>query len=264
MNDVPAHTVLVERTGAVARIVLNRPDQGNAINLALTEALFAAASEVAVDPSIRCVVLTGAGRMFCVGGDITEIAAAEDAVRPQLKALASRLHDAVMVLAHMPKPLIGVVNGPAAGAGFSMAIMGDIVLAAESAHFTAAYTAIGLTPDGGLTWTLPRLAGMRAAQELILTNRRLAAAEAVAMGLVTRSVADDALADEGMALAAKLASGPVRSFGNVRRLLEAGQTRSLDAQLADEAETIGASIEAEGMEGVAAFLAKRKPVFAER
>lgn len=253
--------VLVERSGAVARIVLNRPEQGNAINYTLTEVLYAAAIDVAGDPSVRCVVLTGVGRMFCVGGDINEMAAAGDAIRPQLKALASRLHDAVTMLADMAKPLVVLVNGPAAGAGFGLAILGDIVLAAESAHFTAAYTAIGLTPDGGLSWTLPRLAGMRTAQEMILTNRRVLAADAVALGLVTRTVADDALAAEGMALAAKLAAGPVRSYGNVRRLLQAGQTRSFEAQLADEAETIAASIDAEGKEGVAAFLAKRKPDF---
>jgi len=255
--------VLVERSGGVARIVLNRPEQGNAINHALTERFYAAAIDVAADPSVRCVVLAGNGRMFCVGGDITEIAAGGDAIRMQLKALAARLHDGVLVLADMAKPLVTLVNGPAAGAGYGLAIMGDIALASEVAHFTAAYTAIGLTPDGGLSWTLPRLVGMRAAQELILTNRRVAASEAVAMGLVTRTVAEDALAEEGMALAAKLAAGPVRSFCNVRRLLQAGQTRSLEAQLADEAETIAASIEGEGREGVAAFLAKRKPVFTE-
>lgn len=261
MSEVLSEAVVVERSGGVARIVLNRPEQGNSINYALTESLYAAATDVAADPSVRCVVLTGAGRMFCVGGDITEIMAAGDAARPQLKALASRLHDSVMVLTAMAKPLIVLVNGPAAGAGFSLAVMGDIVLASEAAHFTAAYTAIGLTPDGGLSWILPRLAGMRAAQELILTNRRVAAAEAIGLGLVTRTMAPDALDDEGMALAAKLAAGPVRSYGNVRRLLQAGQTRSLEAQLADEAETIAASIEAEGKEGAAAFLAKRKPVF---
>lgn len=255
-------TVLTSRDGGVLTLTLNRPEQGNGIDMALAEDLLAAARDAATDPAVRCVLLTGAGRMFCVGGDIAGFAAAGDAAGPFLKALADKLHEAVLVLAEMAKPLICAVNGPAAGAGLSLAAAGDIVLASETAHFTAAYTAIGLTPDGGMTWLLPRLVGMRVAQEMILTNRRVPAAEAVSLGLVTRTVAAETLVAEATALAAKLADAPTAALGAVRRLLAAGQTQTLAEQLATEGRSIGnAGAGPEAREGVSAFLAKRKPDF---
>ena len=252
--------VLLERSEGVARITLNRPDQGNGIDMSLANELDAIAREVASDPAVRSVVLTGAGRMFCVGGDIASFAAAGDNAGPFLKDLAGALHKAVVTLAHMDKPLVTVINGPAAGAGFGLAMLGDIVLASEAAHFTAAYTAIGLTPDGGLSWLLPRLVGLRLAQEMILTNRRVGATDAVALGLVTRAVAAEALAAEAQSLAATLAAAPVHALGSVRRLLLDGQTRGLAAQLDAECASIAAAgAGPEGREGVAAFLGKRKP-----
>ena len=143
------NTVLLHRDGAVARIVLNRPESGNAIDRALADRLAEVAADVAADPAIRCVVLTGGGRLFCAGGDVTAMAAAGDAASTFLHALADTLHRAILTLATMPKPLIVAVNGPAAGAGLSLALLGDVVIAARSAHFTAAYTAIGLTPTAG-------------------------------------------------------------------------------------------------------------------
>lgn len=254
--------VSTDLADGILTITLDRPDQGNAIDMALAEALLEAARAAASDPAVRCVVLTGAGRMFCVGGDVGGFAAAGDEAPAFIKALADKLHEAVLVLAGMEKPLVTLVHGPAAGAGFSLAAAGDIVLASEAAHFTAAYTAIGLTPDGGLTWLLPRLVGMRAAQELILTNRRLTAAEAVQLGAVTRVVPADELAVEGRRLAAQLADGPTRAFGTVRRLLAEGQGATLAEQLDSEAAAISAAAGgAEGREGVAAFLARRAPAF---
>ena len=254
--------VSVSRADGVARLTMHRPEQGNAIDLALAEALVTAAADVAADPAVRCVVLAGAGRMFCVGGDIGSFAAAGDEAGPFLRHLADRLHVAVAGLATMRKPLVVLVQGAAAGAGMSLAALGDIVLAARSASFTPAYGAIGLTPDGGMSWVLPRVVGMRRAQQLLLTNRRLSADEAAACGLVTRAVDDADLEAEGMALATKLASAPVAALGATRALLQASQKLTLTEQLELEAETISvAGAGPEGREGVAAFLARRKPDF---
>lgn len=254
--------VLIERDGGVARLVLNRPEAGNAIDMALADALARAADDVAADPSVRCVVLTGAGRMFCVGGDIGGFAAAGDDASGFLRALAGRLHEAVRRLATMAKPLLVLVNGPAAGAGLSLAALGDVVLAARSAHFTAAYTGIGLTPDGGMSWLLPRLVGLRRAQEMILTNARLPAEAAADAGLVTRTVDDDALAAEGAAVAARLVAAPTAALGAVRTLFLDAATATLSDHLDRETASIAAAGGgAEAHEGIAAFLARRKPDF---
>lgn len=253
-------TVTLSKQDGIARLLLDRPDQGNAIDMALAEAMVAAAADVAADPAVRCVLLTGAGRMFCVGGDIGAFSAAGDDAGPFLKRLADTLHEAVATLARMAKPLIVLVNGPAAGAGMSLAALGDVVLAGRAASFSSAYSGIGLTPDGGMSWLLPRLVGMRRAQELLLTGRRLSADEAEAIGLITRAVDDDALAAEGEALAAKLVAAPTAALGAARMLLNEAQRTTLEAHLALEAETIAAAgAGPEGREGVAAFLARRKP-----
>lgn len=252
--------VRVSRADGVARVTLNRPEQGNAIDLPMAEGLVAAVADVSNDPAIRCVVLAGVGRMFCVGGDIGSFAAAGDEAGPFLHHLAQRLHVAVEGLANMRKPLVVLVHGAAAGAGMSLAALGDIVLAARSASFTPAYGAIGLTPDGGMSWVLPRIVGMRRAQELLLTNGRLSAEEAALIGLVTRMVEDADLEAEGAALAAKLAAAPVAALGATRALLLASQTTTLAAHLDLEAKSISeAGAGPEGREGVAAFLARRKP-----
>jgi 2-(1,2-epoxy-1,2-dihydrophenyl)acetyl-CoA isomerase len=255
-------TVLAQTDGGICTITLNRPEQGNAIDMALAEDLLTAARAAAGDPAVRCVVLTGAGRMFCVGGDVGGFSAAGDQASGFIRALADTLHRAVMVLHDMGKPMVALVNGPAAGAGLSLAAAADIVLASDKAHFTAAYTAIGLTPDGGMSWLLPRLVGLRVAQEMILTNRRVLAEDAAAMGLVTRVVGADALMEEGQRVAAQLASGPTAAFGAVRRLLDQAHDARLEDQLESEAAAISAAAGgAEGREGVAAFLARRPAQF---
>ncbi|TGX49105.1 enoyl-CoA hydratase [Sphingomonas gei] len=254
--------VLVEREGSIARLVLNRPDAGNAIDVGLADALARTAAEVADDPSVRCVMLTGAGRMFCVGGDIDGFSAAGDNAGAYLQALADRVHDAVKRLASMAKPLLVVVNGPAAGAGLSLAALGDVVLAGSSAHFTAAYSGIGLTADGGMSWLLPRLIGLRRAQEMILTNARMSAVDAAAHGLVTRTVADEVLCAEGKVIAAKLSAAPTAALGAVRELLLDGATATFSDHLDREAAVIAAAASgAEAREGIAAFLGRRKPDF---
>ncbi|MCY0094711.1 enoyl-CoA hydratase/isomerase family protein [Hoeflea ulvae] len=259
MTQLP---VLVDVADGVARITLNRPDRGNALNQAMADALLEAALRTANDGGVRCVVLTGAGRMFCVGGDVTDFAGNSAGIGAFLQRLAGTLHQAMTVFASMNKPMICLVNGPAAGAGLSMAISGDIVLADPSAHFTAAYLGIGLTPDGGMTWLLPRLVGLRQAQDIILTNRRVEANEAAAIGLVTRVVEENALAREGSELATRLASGAVASMGAARKLLQESFASGLASQMDRELTAIAfAGESAEGREGVRAFLERRPPAF---
>ncbi|KKC26992.1 enoyl-CoA hydratase/isomerase family protein [Sphingomonas sp. SRS2] len=257
-----AATLLFERDGAIARITFNRPEAANTINLALSKALVEAAIECDTNTDIRCVVLTGVGKMFCAGGDIGVMAAAGEKVGPRVGELASILHMAVSRFARMNKPLLTLVNGPAAGAGYGLAIGGDIVLAARSATFTAAYGALGVSPDGGLTWLLPRLVGLRRAQEIIISNRRVDAEEAERIGIITRAVDDDALAEEGAKVANRLAQSAMGAIGTSRALLLGAFANGIESQLELEARGIAANIgSAEGREGVAAFMAKRKPDF---
>jgi 2-(1,2-epoxy-1,2-dihydrophenyl)acetyl-CoA isomerase len=257
-----AEPVLLEREGAIARIVLNRPESGNAIDLQMAQGLVRAALQCDADLSIRCVVLTGAGRLFCVGGDIAAFGSTPDKASARLSELAGTLHMAIARLARMRKPLLVLVNGPAAGAGLSLAILGDIVLTVRAAHFTAAYTAIGLSPDGSLTWQLPRLVGLRRAQEMILTNRRVSAEEAERIGLVTRAVDDAALAKEGAAITAVWLQSATTALGAARALLAQSFETGLETQMEQEARAIAAAGRGhDGQEGVAAFLGKRKPNF---
>lgn len=255
--------LLLDITDGIARITLNRPDRGNALDQAMADALLDAALRCANDPKTRCVVLTGSGKMFCVGGDIGEFSASGDGISPFLAQLAGTLHQAMSQFAAMKKPMITLVNGTAAGAGLSLAIAGDMVLADPAAKFTTAYLGIGLTPDGGMTWLLPRLVGMRAAQDMIITNRRLDAAEAAAIGLITRVAAGDTLQAEGDALAEQLSQGAVGAMGQARRLLHESFASGFASQMDRELGAITAAGDgAEGREGIAAFLDKRKPVFA--
>jgi 2-(1,2-epoxy-1,2-dihydrophenyl)acetyl-CoA isomerase len=245
----------------IARIRLDRPAQGNALDLAAAAPSATAAARAAKDPSVRCVVLIGTGRFFCTGGDVASFAAA-DRRGAFVKDLAEAVHRAVMTLATMAKPLLVAVNGPAAGAGFGLALLGDLVIASDAAHFTSAYSAIGLTPDGGLSWSLPRLAGLRRAQELIITNRRVGAAEAVDIGLVTRTVPAADFEGEIDRTAALLVAAPTAALGAIRALLAASATTSLALQLDAEAVSIGRAADSdEGREGVDAFLTKRSPSF---
>ena len=246
----------------IGRITLDRPEAGNAITLPLARALLAAAIRCQTDEAIRCILLTGNGRLFCAGGDVQLLAGAGDKRSEVLSELIATFHAAVARLARAPKPLVTLVNGPAAGAGFSLAMLGDVVIGARSAHFTAAYGAIGLTPDGGLSWLLPRLVGLRKAQEIILTNRRIKADEAEAIGLVTRIVDDEALAAEGLKAATALVDAPMAALAASRALLaesfETGLETQLDRELRSMA-TAGAGQESE--EGLSALLAKRPANF---
>lgn len=262
IEDMTEDPLLIAVQDGVATLTLNRPSHGNALDLHLARALAQAAIRCAEDGAIRCVVLTGAGRVFCAGGDLTAMSEAGELRAPFLSELAGTLHMAISSLMRMPKPLLVLVNGAAAGAGLSLAICGDVVLAARSAHFTAAYGAVGLSPDGGMTWLLPRLVGLRKAQEIILRNRRISAGEAEHIGLVTAAVADELLPVEGRAAAAELAGAATIAVGAARDLLVESFSSGLEAQLAGEARRIATAARTpECDEGLAAFLARRKPDF---
>lgn len=254
--------VLFTVADGIARVTLNRPEAGNPVDLVMARELVEAAIRCQTDDAIRCVVLTGAGRLFCAGGDVSLFQSSGDHVDGLLSELAGTLHMALTRLARMQKPLLVLVNGPAAGAGLSLAISGDVVLCARSAHFTAAYGTLGLTPDGGMSWLLPRLVGLRKAQEIILTNRRIKSDEAEAIGMVTRTVDDDALVEEGDRVAAQLAASAVGAIGAARGLLRQSLESSFETQLEREVAAITRSgATSECREGLAAYFGKRPPNF---
>ncbi|WP_375398173.1 enoyl-CoA hydratase/isomerase family protein [uncultured Sphingomonas sp.] len=260
MSDASSGIKLAVVDG-IARITLDRPEVGNALDLPMARALLDAATRCATDAAIRCVVLTGNGKLFCAGGDVGLMGSAGERLPAVLTELIAVHHAAVARLARMAKPLVTLVNGPAAGAGFSLAMLGDVVLSARSAHYTAAYGAIGLTADGGLSWLLPRLVGLRRAQEIILTNRRIKADEAKAIGLVTRIVDDETLAEEGATLAVRLVDAPMAAYGAARALLHDSFDTAFETQLDRELQSMAAAAAGEAREGLAALLAKRLPDF---
>lgn len=263
MSGAVADPVLLERKGSVAHVTLNRPDAGNAIDVALARHLLTAVEDVAADPAVRCVVLRGNGRMFCAGGDVKALHGAGDALPELLREILAYLHPAILGLATMDKPVIAAVHGPAAGAGIGLAAAADIGLAGPEAHFTMAYSRIGLSPDGGATWLLPRLIGLRRTQELALTNRRLSADEAAALGLISRAVPQDDLAREVEALSVSLAASAIGALGRTKRLLLSSGEASLREQLDAECNHIaqqGGTLE--GQAGITALLERRQPDFA--
>jgi 2-(1,2-epoxy-1,2-dihydrophenyl)acetyl-CoA isomerase len=242
-------SVSVAVRDGVAHIRLTR-GRGNPIDLATAEGLLAAARRC--EPDVRAVLLTAAGPSFCVGGDLREFAAAAD-LQSHLTRVTDALHDALRLFAGLDAPVVAAVRGAVAGAGLGLLGAADLVVAAEDATFVAAYTAIGYTPDAGVTWSLPRLAGPRLALDLLLTNRRLTASEALAAGLVTSVVADAEPA--AAALAARLTGV---AFGVTKRLVRQGLSASFDRQLDDEARAIAeAAVSPSGRDGVASFLGKR-------
>src|SRR3989441_10344896 len=252
--------LLFDRQDQIATITLNRPDAYNALNRGLGRDLFHAVLEVDDDPDVRCVVITGAGQPFCAGGDVKDFADNLDHIGALVKELTTYLHGAVSRLCRSDKPVIMAVNGVAAGGGMSFALCGDLVVAAESAKFTMAYSRIAATPDGSSSYFLPRLVGLRRAMELYFTNRPLTAREALEWGMITRVVPDADLKASVDALARELAQGPSKAFGAAKRLFHQSTWESLETQMELEAQAIAASGRTEDFRaGVTAF-ADKKPV----
>lgn len=255
-------TLLYEVKDRVARITLNRPDTANAVNDEMARELMQVAIHAAEDRSVRAVILTGAGKMFCGGGDLRHFAAQEDRLPGHIKELAGCLHMAISRFVRMDAPVIAAVNGSAGGAGFSLCLFADLVIAAESARFTLAYTRAGLSPDGGSTFCLPRMIGTRRALEMALTNRVLTANEALEWGIINRVVPDAQLQAEADALAKQLAAGATQALGAAKRLLHHSSSESLETQMELEAQAISDMARtAHAREGIAAFIARRPPDF---
>jgi 2-(1,2-epoxy-1,2-dihydrophenyl)acetyl-CoA isomerase len=259
-------TVQTERRGAVTKIVLDRPESMNAVNLELGSDLLAALTEAAEDDTVRAVLLTGNGRAFSSGADLRSGFEPNESGHPNVqKALMERFHPIIVALRQMPKPAIAAVNGAAAGIGCSFALACDLVVAAESSYFLLAFVNIGLVPDGGSSFLIPERIGFARAAEMAMLGERLPARQAFEWGLINRVVSDETLMSEAEALADRLASGPTRSYAGAKRQLNAWQFARIEDQLALEA-----SIQQEMassrdfMEGVAAFVQKREPRFEGR
>lgn len=258
-------TLNFEVSGGVATITLNRPNSMNAMSPQMGAELHEVALAIDADQAIRAVVLTGAGKVFCAGGDLGEFAAAGDGARTLIMKMTADLHLALSRLARNAAPVIAAVNGTAAGAGFSLLMAADLAIAAESAVMTMAYTNAGLSPDGSSTYYMPRKIGDRRARELMLTNRVLNAQEALDWGVVNQVVADEEVLDAAQQLAAKLAQGPTQAYGQVKALLDSSFDHSLESQMELEARAIAGLVGSpDGQEGLHAFLDKRKPQFSGR
>ena len=262
MND----TVLLARAGPVATLTLNRPDALNVLDEAMVDALIPAAADVAADSGIRVLVVQGAGKHFMAGGDIRTVA--RESSRPPderqrgFQRLVERVHVAVETLARMPQPVVARVQGAVAGFGLSLMNACDLAIASDDAYFAAGYRQIGITPDGGGTWSLPRIVGQRRALGILLLGERFGAADALAMGLVNRVVPLAELDDAVEVVARALADGPREALSATKRLLRDSLDRTLSGQLQAEAVSFGRmSATDDFVEGVASFLEKRPPRF---
>ncbi|MFN3513813.1 MAG: enoyl-CoA hydratase/isomerase family protein [Phenylobacterium sp.] len=254
--------VRLTRQGSLAEIVLSNPERRNVVNLAFARQLRACASSCASDPAIRAVLMRAEGASFCVGGDLAEFHALGPARQDYLSEIATEFHAAQALLMTMRPPLVVAVQGSAAGAGLGLALVGDIVLAAESASFTVAYTAVGLSADGGSTYLLPRLVGLRRAQELMLTNRRLTSAEALDWGLITALAPDDQLRPEAEQMVLRLSAGPAAAQASIKALLAETHQHSFFEQTDLETrEVVRNAGRADAAEGISAFVGKRQPRF---
>ncbi|MGW4914463.1 enoyl-CoA hydratase/isomerase family protein [Streptomyces sp. NPDC004270] len=254
-------TVEIDDDG-VAHVEMCR-GSGNAIDLAMARGLLAAARECET-AGVRAVLLTGRGRSFCVGGDLKEFGALPgERLAGHLTDVTDALHGALRIFAGLDAPLVAAVQGAVAGAGLGLAMAADLGFAATDAGFTAAYTAVGYSPDAGVSWLLPRLVGPKRALDLLLTNRRVPAAEAVEIGLVSRVVAPERLREEAAGAARTLARGATEAYGVTRRLVAGAFSAGLDEQLDAEARRLAAAaVSGEGREGMAAFLGRRPADFA--
>jgi 2-(1,2-epoxy-1,2-dihydrophenyl)acetyl-CoA isomerase len=261
-----APPLLVERNGAVATLTLNRPDALNTLDFPLMDALIDAAADVAADDTLRVVVLRGAGRHFMAGGDLRTFAAelGKPAVQrdADFRRVIGRLHSAIENFHRMPHPVVGQVHGAVAGFGLSLMNACDLVVAADDTYFASAYRNIALTPDGGGSWALPRIVGMRRAMEIMLLGERFDAQRALELGLVNRVVPAADLERAVGAVVEALFNGPVLAIRNAKRLMRESLSRSLSEQLHAEAVSFGAcSASDDFAEGIGAFLEKRPAKF---
>lgn len=264
MNSEP---VLLDVAGdGVARLRLNRPDAANGMNIELLRALYDTVLDIHSDARVRAVLLSGEGPNFCGGGDVQEFAARGDDLPGYIREATALLANAASALMRLDPPVVAMVHGVAAGGGgLGLVCASDLVIAGESAKFRSAATRVAMAPDAGSSVTLAQIVGARRAMEIFLTDPLISAPEALAMGLVTRVVADDELEAAALELARRLASGPTLSFGATKRLVWDGLGASVDARLADEARAVAElSGTADAREGLAAVIERRRPAFQGR
>jgi len=262
-------TILIDREGAVMTLTLNRPDVLNALNSELAVAFGDATEQAENDPAVRCVVIKGAGKHFCAGGDINAFTPAlemnSDERRAMFRKFIHAVHPGIVTLQRMPKPVIASVRGAAAGFGFSLAAACDLTIAADSSVFTLAYSLLGTSPDGSSTYSLPRLVGKKKAMEIALLGDRFDAEEALRLGIINWVVPDAELEAETTKLAERLAAGPTQAYGNTKSLINQSLRSTMVDQLEAEVEAFADSASAEDFpEGVSAFLGKRPADFKGR
>lgn len=259
-------TVTLSVADGVATLRLERPDANNALDVTMAEELSEVATRLAEDPAVRAVLLVGSGPRFTVGGDRALFARLTPEELPhQLRRMIDGYHLAIERLTAIDAPVVAAVRGAAAGGGLGLLYCADVVVAAEDATFALGYGELGLTADGGNTWYLPRLVGLRRAQELFLLGRRFTAAEALEWGLVTRLAPAEQVEEEAAAIAATLAAGPTRAFGGMRRLLRQSFETGLADQLhAEQTAIVAAAATADAAEGIAAARDRRPPCFEGR
>ena len=259
-------TILFDVTGGVGRLTLNRPDRLNSFNTTMHEEVRDALTRIARDQTARVLVLTGAGRGFCAGQDLSDRAVAPGGAGPQLgESIEKYYNPLVLTLRGLPMPVIAAVNGVAAGAGANIALACDLVIAAKSASFVQAFAKLGLIPDSGGTWFLPRLIGNARAMGLALLGDKLPAEQAAQWGLIWRCVEDAELAGTVHDLATHFSTAPTRGVARTKQAMYEGWNRSLEEQLTVERDyqrELGKS--ADYAEGVAAFIAKRPAKFTGR
>lgn len=255
-------TLLFSEANGVAEITLNRPKSRNAINLELAKELKTVAEHCASSESIRAVLITGAGPVFCAGGDLLHFASAGDGLTDALDEMMSFYHPALEALANMNAPAIAAIDGPVAGAGVGIVASCSLAIASEASNFTLAYGMAGLNPDGSTTYHLPRLIGMRRAEEMMLTNRTLSAQDALDWGLISQVAAETEVLEKARATATRIAKGPTAAYGRTRRLLLASSSNTLEEQLELERENVLASTRTHDFkEGAKAFMERRPAEF---
>jgi 2-(1,2-epoxy-1,2-dihydrophenyl)acetyl-CoA isomerase len=255
--------VLLSLEDGVGRLVLNRPEASNGMDVPFLRGLYDAIMTAHGQPELRVLLITGEGPNFCAGGDVKTFASKGDALPDYLREATSWLQVCVQGLLGLQAPVIAAVHGFAAGGGgFGLVCASDLVLAAESAKFMSGATRVGMAPDAGSSVTLPQIVGVRKAMEIFLTNPTLTAADALDIGLITRVVPDDRLLDEALELARKLAAGAPRAQAATKRLVWSGIGGRVEAQLPEEARTVAElSGTADAREGLAAVIERRRPVF---